>query len=259
MLAAEAKASKLVRGIRMQLHWHENPLYRFAPRPDLMNEPLFRRESGEAAGLRLAVRTAGLHQPDEGRGAAHQGFPRNQLRVAPCRHAGGSFRRGPCCLARRDAAPRADAEPLCKTFGARHFHSPRGSGAYRRHRPADHRDVRRRGAASSAPTSRSRSCGRATRSWSTPIAARWPRCPKPTRRVSFRAQRAVSTVSHKRGFVTDSRALAQNPQAACRGGNSYAPYGMLAVGRERGSLRARSHQRGVSAWTPGKRTSGSRM
>jgi predicted TIM-barrel fold metal-dependent hydrolase len=43
MLAAEAKASKLVRGIRMQLHWHENPLYRFAPRPDLMNEALFRK------------------------------------------------------------------------------------------------------------------------------------------------------------------------------------------------------------------------
>jgi len=43
MLAAEAKASPLVRGIRMQLHWHENPLYRFAPRPDLMNDPLFRR------------------------------------------------------------------------------------------------------------------------------------------------------------------------------------------------------------------------
>jgi predicted TIM-barrel fold metal-dependent hydrolase len=43
MLAAEAKASKLVRGIRMQLHWHENPLYRFAPRPDLMHEKLFRK------------------------------------------------------------------------------------------------------------------------------------------------------------------------------------------------------------------------
>ena len=43
MLAAEAKASKLVRGIRMQLHWHENALYRFAPRPDLMKEPLFQK------------------------------------------------------------------------------------------------------------------------------------------------------------------------------------------------------------------------
>jgi predicted TIM-barrel fold metal-dependent hydrolase len=33
----------LVRGVRMQLHWHENPLYRFAARPDLCVEPDFRR------------------------------------------------------------------------------------------------------------------------------------------------------------------------------------------------------------------------
>ena len=34
----------LMRGVRMQLHWHENPMYRFAPRPDLMNdEHQFRR------------------------------------------------------------------------------------------------------------------------------------------------------------------------------------------------------------------------
>ena len=29
----------LVRGVRMQLHWHENPLYRFAARPDLRADP----------------------------------------------------------------------------------------------------------------------------------------------------------------------------------------------------------------------------
>jgi predicted TIM-barrel fold metal-dependent hydrolase len=33
----------LVRGIRMQLHWHENPQYRFAARPDLADDPTFRR------------------------------------------------------------------------------------------------------------------------------------------------------------------------------------------------------------------------
>lgn len=33
----------LMRGIRMQLHWHDNEMYRFAPRPDLMNEAVFRR------------------------------------------------------------------------------------------------------------------------------------------------------------------------------------------------------------------------
>lgn len=33
----------LMRGIRMQLHWHDNDMYRFAPRADLMNDPTFRR------------------------------------------------------------------------------------------------------------------------------------------------------------------------------------------------------------------------
>jgi predicted TIM-barrel fold metal-dependent hydrolase len=33
----------LMRGVRMQLHWHENPQYRFAARADVMNEALFRR------------------------------------------------------------------------------------------------------------------------------------------------------------------------------------------------------------------------
>ena len=31
------------RGIRQQLHWHENPQYRFAPRADVMNDPTWRR------------------------------------------------------------------------------------------------------------------------------------------------------------------------------------------------------------------------
>ncbi|MGJ4949826.1 amidohydrolase family protein [Bradyrhizobium sp. HKCCYLS20291] len=32
----------LVRGVRMQLHWHENPLYRFAASPDLRSDPSIR-------------------------------------------------------------------------------------------------------------------------------------------------------------------------------------------------------------------------
>lgn len=34
--------SKNVRGIRQQIHWHENAQYRFAPRPDVMNDAAFR-------------------------------------------------------------------------------------------------------------------------------------------------------------------------------------------------------------------------
>ena len=32
----------LLRGVRMQLHWHENETYRFAPRPDLALDPVLR-------------------------------------------------------------------------------------------------------------------------------------------------------------------------------------------------------------------------
>jgi predicted TIM-barrel fold metal-dependent hydrolase len=38
-----------LRGIRQQLHWHETPLYRFAPRPDVMREPAFRAGMAELA------------------------------------------------------------------------------------------------------------------------------------------------------------------------------------------------------------------
>lgn len=36
-----------LRGIRQQLHWHERSLYRFAVRPDLMNDPAWRRGLAE--------------------------------------------------------------------------------------------------------------------------------------------------------------------------------------------------------------------
>jgi predicted TIM-barrel fold metal-dependent hydrolase len=43
-----------VRGIRMQLHWHENPLYRFAAAPDVMNGALFRKNFAHVAGNNLS-------------------------------------------------------------------------------------------------------------------------------------------------------------------------------------------------------------
>ncbi|MCA3648316.1 MAG: amidohydrolase family protein, partial [Methylobacterium sp.] len=32
-----------MRGVRMQLHWHENPLYRFASGPDIARDPVLQR------------------------------------------------------------------------------------------------------------------------------------------------------------------------------------------------------------------------
>jgi predicted TIM-barrel fold metal-dependent hydrolase len=40
-----------MRGTRLQLHWHENPAYRFAPIPDQMNDPVFRRNLGRLVDL----------------------------------------------------------------------------------------------------------------------------------------------------------------------------------------------------------------
>lgn len=42
ILRQQAK-SPLMRGIRQQLHWHENPQYRFADSPNAMGSPVFRR------------------------------------------------------------------------------------------------------------------------------------------------------------------------------------------------------------------------
>ncbi len=41
-LQAQADASPLMRGTRLQLHWHENPQYRYAAAPDRMHDPVFR-------------------------------------------------------------------------------------------------------------------------------------------------------------------------------------------------------------------------
>lgn len=48
-LDAAMRASKLLRGMRMQLHWHENALYRFAPRPDLCDDETLGRNLARLA------------------------------------------------------------------------------------------------------------------------------------------------------------------------------------------------------------------
>jgi predicted TIM-barrel fold metal-dependent hydrolase len=43
-----------LRGIRMQLHWHDNPQYRFATKPDLMREARFRHNMARLADYGLS-------------------------------------------------------------------------------------------------------------------------------------------------------------------------------------------------------------
>lgn len=51
VFAEQARISPLMRGTRLQLHWHENPAYRYAPVPDQMNDPVFRRNLGRLIDL----------------------------------------------------------------------------------------------------------------------------------------------------------------------------------------------------------------
>jgi predicted TIM-barrel fold metal-dependent hydrolase len=50
-LEAQAAASPLMRGTRLQLHWHENEQYRYASAPDRMHDPVFRENVARLAKL----------------------------------------------------------------------------------------------------------------------------------------------------------------------------------------------------------------
>lgn len=51
IMRQEAEISSRMRGCRQQLHWHENAQYRYAPVPDQMNDPVFRRNLGKVADI----------------------------------------------------------------------------------------------------------------------------------------------------------------------------------------------------------------
>ena len=51
MVLAQLAAIPGVRGIRHQFHWHENPLYRFAPHHDLCEDPMVRENVAKLADL----------------------------------------------------------------------------------------------------------------------------------------------------------------------------------------------------------------
>ncbi len=49
LFEAQAAASPLMRGIRLQLHWHPDEQYRFASAPDRMHDPVLRRNVARLA------------------------------------------------------------------------------------------------------------------------------------------------------------------------------------------------------------------
>jgi predicted TIM-barrel fold metal-dependent hydrolase len=70
-----ALAGGNVRAIRQQIHWHETPLYRFAQRPDVMNDAAWRRGLHEVArrGLMFELQVFASQMADAA--ALAQAFP----------------------------------------------------------------------------------------------------------------------------------------------------------------------------------------
>ena len=80
-----------MRGLRMQLQWHENPQYRFASGPDLARDPKLQKNVGHLCRLRLVVRSPGLRRTDGGGGRTRRQRSQGHFHPPACRHVGGSF------------------------------------------------------------------------------------------------------------------------------------------------------------------------
>ncbi len=62
-LEAQAKASPLMRGCRLQVHWHEHEAFRFAKSADAMLDPVFNENLELDRRARVGVRAAGVPEP----------------------------------------------------------------------------------------------------------------------------------------------------------------------------------------------------
>ena len=73
------KKHPLVRGIRMQLHWHENEQYRFANRPDLVDDTAFRRNFAALSDYDLSFDLQVFAHQMEGAARLAADFPRTMF------------------------------------------------------------------------------------------------------------------------------------------------------------------------------------
>jgi predicted TIM-barrel fold metal-dependent hydrolase len=65
----------LLRGVRMQLHWHENPQYRFAQHPDVAADPVFRQNLAALADYGLTFDLQVFADQMEGAAELAAAFP----------------------------------------------------------------------------------------------------------------------------------------------------------------------------------------
>ena len=117
----------LVRGARMQLHWHENPEYRFASRPDLVADSRIQPQRRLVRRLWLELRPAGVCAANGRRGRSCRVLPEGHLRPSARGYARRPVDRRTRRMACRYGAPRGVPERDDQAFGSRHLRASQRS------------------------------------------------------------------------------------------------------------------------------------
>ena len=153
VLAAHAR-SPLMRGVRQQLHWHENPQYRFASGPNAMASPVFRKNLArlqdhgwlfelqvfapqmedaaalvrEFPGITFVLEHAGMLEDlsDEGRAQWREGMKR--LADLPNMHTRSSATTRCRNSSKTSPAPMSSARSTCRPTGRQTAPSRKSSG-----------------------------------------------------------------------------------------------------------------------------------
>ncbi len=123
-----------LRGVRMQLHWHDNEMYRFASRPDLADDETFRRNFAALAERELSFDLQVFAGQMEGAARLAADFPTTTFIL---QHAGmleDLSDKGRAAWL--DGMRKLAAEPnvVSKLSGLRHLHPPQRAGPHRLHR-----------------------------------------------------------------------------------------------------------------------------
>ena len=99
-----------MRGIRQQLHWHDNPLYRFAASPDLARDPKLQRNVAHLADYGWTFDLQVFARQMTGAAELAAACPQGHLRAAARGHAGESIGQRVGGLATGHAEPRGTTQ-----------------------------------------------------------------------------------------------------------------------------------------------------
>ena len=123
----------LVRGVRMQLHWHENAMYRFAARADLCDDPVIQRNVARLADYGWSFDLQVFAPQMAGAARLAAACPKVTFVL---QHAGmreDASAEGRALGATGMAAARRATERRLEAVGPRHLHPSQRREPYRRH------------------------------------------------------------------------------------------------------------------------------